>query len=247
MATCLGCGLTLDDDNNPKVLLDPTGGIVCDETTGLSIGTPTGCLNKAADGTLSVQTVPSCDAITNNGGSASGITCITGVDGIKRLFVAPDAGGRAGRFAQNISGTFLGPTVGSLTFNTGNSGDAIYHTVDGATLTNHSCARTQTNGMQLYFNIFANVSAGAKAFFSLEDSYDGSTWVARTQRLYDNTGLGARDAIIDIQSEVWIANAPGQTTKHYMRVVVTIVSGTFVVSGGIASGFAWNYVGCGEL
>ena len=200
-----------------------------------------------ANGNVAVQFIPSCDAITNNGGTNGGISCITGADGKKRLFVAPDAGGRAGRFAQPIATSFLGATVGSMTFNTGNSGNAVYHAVDGATLTNHSCARTQTNGMQLTVVLFANVSAGAKAFFSLEDSYDGSTWTARTQRVYDNTGLGARDATVDIQSEVWIANAPLQTTKHYMRVVVTVNSGTFVISGGIASAFTWNYVGVGEL
>ncbi len=69
MAVCLGCGLELDTNNHVAVKLDPNGGIVCDDTNGLAIGTPTGCLNKAANGTLSVQTVPACDPITNNVGS----------------------------------------------------------------------------------------------------------------------------------------------------------------------------------
>lgn len=207
-----------------------------------------GCgLDYDTNGDIAVQFVASCDAITNNGGANGGIACITGADGVKRLFVAPDAGGRAGRQAQGISSTFLGTPVGSLVFNTGNSGSAVYHQVDGATLTNHSCARTQTNGVQLHVVLNMNVSAGAKATFRLEDSYDGSTWVNRIEQTYDNGGLGSRDYTMALDSEVWIANAPGQTTKHYMRVVVLVASGTFTIVGGSSSNFIWNYVGCGEL
>lgn len=209
-----------------------------------------GCgLELDVNGNPSVAiSAPACDGITTSGGTNSGIACITNpATNKKGLFVAPDAGGRAGRQAQLISNTFLGGTVGSMTFNTGNSGNAIYHVVDGATLTNHSCARTQTNGVQLHVVLNMNAGAGAKATFRLEDSYDGATWVNRIEHTYDNGGLSARDVTVALDSEVWIANAPLQTTKHYMRVVVTNVTGTFIIVGGSSSSFIWNYVGCGEL
>lgn len=200
-----------------------------------------------ANGNVAVQFIPSCDAITNNGGTNGGMSCIIDADGKKKLFVAPDAGGRAGRQAQAISNTFLGPTVGSLTFNTGNSGNAIYHTTAGLTITNFSCARTQTNGVQLHVVLNGNASAGAKGVFKLEDSFDGATWVPRIEHAYDNTGLGARDITVGLDSEVWIAHPALASTSHFMRVVCIINSGTFIFTGGSSSNFTWNTVGMGEL
>lgn len=202
-----------------------------------------------ADGKPSIMFhAPACDAITTGGGAYSGIACITNpVTGEKEIFVAPDAGGRAGRQAQLISGTFLGGSVGSLTFNTANSGNAIYHTTAGLTVTNYSCARTQTVGVQLHSVLNMNVSAGAKCVFKLEDSTNGATWTPRIEHAYDNTGLGSRDVTVALDSEVWIANAPSASTTHFMRVVVIVNSGTFIITGGSSSNFTWNYVGCGEL
>ena len=212
-----------------------------------------GCGNKYdAEGKIAAAiSADACDAITTGGGSHSGISCgFNPATGKTGLFVAPDAGGFADRHYARVSGGFGGaPTDGPLIFDTGNSGNAIYHStvydksnapLSGAVWTNRSCARTQQISAQLNAVLNMGITAGSVGIFALQDSTDGANWIGRVEHVVDNSGLGSRDGTVDLNSEFYAANAPGASTTHWMRVVVTVSAGAFYVRGTNSSLFTWN-------
>jgi len=212
-----------------------------------------GCGNKYdAEGKIAAAiSADTCDAITTGGGAHSGIFCgFNPATGKTGLFVAPDAGGFADRHHARVSSTFGGAsTDGPLIFNTGNSGNAIYHSTvynknnapsSGAVWTNRSCARIQEVSAQLNIVLNMGITANSVGVFDLQNSTDGVNWTSRVQHVVDNNGLGSRDGTVDLNSEIYAFNGPGASVTHWMRVVVTVSAGAFYVRGTDSSLFIWN-------
>lgn len=220
-------------------------------------------LDYDANGDVAVQFIPSCDAITNNGGTYGGMSCFEGPDGKKRLFVAPDAGGVAYRQTRLASFTLDGPINNAPFFNNVNSGTHIYNSRNGfvyasTDLTeivpffsrgnnqgsiirhNFSCGRKWDYSVVNTFNASILCSANFKANFVIEESFDGATWTTRDNIMIDNLGEIAKEDKLIFVDTTWNGGVLPLTTEYTdFRVRVDIISGSVTLINPDFSAVYW--------